>query len=302
MTKLLKDLKKQKILHFMVLPGILFMIIFSYLPMYGLVIAFKQYSVVDTISSAAWVGWDNFRLFLSDEKFWSVLINTLKISFFKLLVGFPLPIILALLLNEIINTKFKKFVQTVSYIPYFLSWVILGGMVIMWFSEGGIINGFLMKLGFLSEPKSFMTDAQSYLGIAVSSDVWKSVGWNSIIYLAAITGIDPTLFEAAKIDGANKGHQIIHITLPAIKGIIVILLVLSVSGILGANFDQTMILQNSLNMSASEVIDTYVYKLGIGGGDFSFATAVGLFRSIISTILLVSANYITKKLNDRSIF
>ena len=302
MTKLLKDLKKQKLLHFMVFPGILFMIVFNYLPMYGLVIAFKQYSVVDTISSAAWVGWDNFRLFLSDEKFWSVLINTLKISFFKLLVGFPLPIILAILLNEIINTKFKKFVQTVSYIPYFLSWVILGGMVIMWFSEGGIINGFLMKLGFLSEPKSFMTDAESYLGIAVSSDVWKSVGWNSIIYLAAITGIDPTLFEAAKIDGANKWHQIIHITLPAIKGIIVILLVLSVSGILGANFDQTMILQNSLNMSASEVIDTYVYKLGIGGGDFSFATAVGLFRSIISTILLVSANYITKKLNDRSIF
>lgn len=302
MKKLLKDLQQQKILHFMVLPGILFMIIFNYFPMYGLIIAFKQYSVVDTISSATWVGWDNFRLFLSDEKFWSVLINTLKISFFKLLVGFPLPIILAILLNELVSAKFKKFVQTVSYIPYFLSWVILGGMVIMWFSEGGIINGFLMKLGFLSEPRSFMTEAQSYLGIAVSSDVWKSVGWNSIIYLAAITGIDPTLYEAAKIDGANKWNQIIHITLPAIKGIIVILLVLSVSGILGANFDQTMILQNSLNLSSSEVIDTYVYKLGIGGGDFSFATAVGLFRSIISTILLISANFITKRLNDRSIF
>ncbi|MGL5797883.1 MAG: ABC transporter permease subunit, partial [Cetobacterium sp.] len=193
-------------------------------------------------------------------------------------------------------------VQTISYLPHFLSWVILGGMVITWLGEDGILNVFLMKIGMLENPVPYMIESKYYVSIAVLSDVWKSIGWNSVIYLAAITGIDPTLYEAAKIDGANKLQQIFQITIPSIKGIVVMLLVLSISGILGSNFDQTMILQNSMNSNVSEVIDVYVYKLGIGGGDFSFATAVGLFRSVISTILLLSANFITRKLNDRTLF
>ncbi|MGL4976470.1 MAG: ABC transporter permease [Cetobacterium sp.] len=297
-----KELYKQRIIQLMVLPGILFMIIFNYIPMYGLIMAFKEYTVVDTISSSPWIGLDNFKLFLTDEKFWNVMYNTLKISIYKLIIGFPLPIILALLLNELISSKLKKFVQTISYLPHFLSWVILGGMVITWLGEDGILNVFLMKIGMLENPVPYMIESKYYVSIAVLSDVWKSIGWNSVIYLAAITGIDPTLYEAAKIDGANKLQQIFQITIPSIKGIVVMLLVLSISGILGSNFDQTMILQNSMNSNVSEVIDVYVYKLGIGGGDFSFATAVGLFRSVISTILLLSANFITRKLNDRTLF
>ncbi|MGL5378002.1 MAG: ABC transporter permease [Cetobacterium sp.] len=299
---MLEELKKQRIIQLMVLPGVLFMIIFNYIPMYGLIMAFKEYTVVDTISSSPWIGLDNFKLFLTDEKFWNVMYNTLKISIYKLIIGFPLPIILALLLNELISSKLKKFVQTISYLPHFLSWVILGGMVITWLGEDGILNVFLMKIGMLENPVPYMIESKYYVSIAVLSDVWKSIGWNSVIYLAAITGIDPTLYEAAKIDGANKLQQIFQITIPSIKGIVVMLLVLSISGILGSNFDQTMILQNSMNSNVSEVIDVYVYKLGIGGGDFSFATAVGLFRSVISTILLLSANFITRKLNDRTLF
>ncbi|MGL6065834.1 MAG: ABC transporter permease [Cetobacterium sp.] len=297
-----KELKKQKILQLMVLPGIIFMIVFNYIPMYGLIMAFKQYTVVDTISGAPWIGLDNFELFLKDEKFWNVMYNTLKISIYKLAIGFPLPIILAILLNELVNTKLKKFVQTISYLPHFLSWVILGGMVITWLGEDGILNAFFLKIGMLENPIPYMVEPNYYVSIAVLSDIWKSIGWNSVIYLAAITGIDPTLYEAANIDGANKIQQIMQITLPSIKGIIIMLLVLSISGVLGSNFDQTMILQNSMNSNVSEVIDVYVYKLGIGGGDFSFATAVGLFRSVISTILLLSANLITRKLNDRTLF
>ena len=256
------------------------------------------------MTTAPWVGLKHFIDFFSDDKFALVMRNTLGMSILKLLFGFPFPIILAILLNELYHTKFKKIVQTVSYLPHFFSWVILGGMMITWLSETGIINEILIATGLVEaqSPISFLTEPQLFWGLAITSDIWKELGWNAIIYLAAIAGIDPSLYEAATMDGANKMQKILYITLPSIKGVITILLVLAISGILNTNFEQILVLQNSLNAETSEVIDTLVYKLGIQQGRFSYATAVGLFKSVIAMILLFSANYATKKINDRTIF
>lgn len=297
-----RKMMNQRWLYVMVIPGVIWMIIFNYIPMYGIIIAFKNYTVFDTFSSAPWVGLKNFVDFFTDEKFWLVMKNTLGISILKLLWGFPFPIILAIFLNEIYHAKFKKYVQTVSYLPHFFSWVILGGMLITWLSETGIANDILIKLKIVQEPVSFLTEPSMFWQLAIISDIWKELGWNAIIYLAAIAGIDPGLYEAATIDGANKLQKIWNITLPSIKGVITILLVLSISGILNTNFEQMLVLQNPLNISSSEVIDTLVYKIGVQSGRFSYATAVGLFKSVVALILLFSANYATKKLNDRTIF
>jgi len=297
-----KKILRQKYLHLMVIPGIIWMIIFNYIPMYGIIIAFKNYSIVDTIANAPWVGLSNFKEFLTDDSFIMVMKNTLGISFLKLLIGFPLPIIFAIMLNELFNGKFKKFVQTISYLPHFLSWVVLGGIMINWMSESGLINDLMIKSGLMKEPVSYLAKPEYFWMISIWSDIWKETGWNAIIYLAAIAGINPNLYEAAKIDGAGKLKQIWHITLPSIKGTMTILFILSVSGILNSNFEQMLVLQNALNVNASEVIDTFVYKIGLKSMRFSYSTAVGLFKSVIALILLVSANFVSKKINDRSLF
>lgn len=287
----------------MVLPGILFMIVFSYIPIYGIVIAFKSYSVTDTISSAEWVGLEMFRIAFTDKFFWESVVNTLAISFLKLLIGFTFPIILSILIFELKDGLFKKVVQTISYLPHFLSWIVVGGMLIGWLSTTGIVNEFLALFGLIDEPRNFMIDADSYWLIAVLSDVWKEAGWGTIIYLATMAGIDPTYYEAAKIDGATKLQQIWHITLPLMKFIISLMFILAVGGLLGSNLDQTLVLMNSLNASKAEVINSYVYKIGLAQGDFSYATAVGLAISIVSLILVVITNKLTKKMNDnRSVF
>lgn len=293
---------RQRYLHLMVIPGIIWMIIFSYIPMYGIIIAFKNYSIIGSIADAPWVGLSNFKEFLMDENFFLVMKNTLGISFLKLLIGFPIPIIFAILLNELYHSKFKKFVQTVSYLPHFFSWVVLGGIMISWLSESGLLSELLIKSGIMKEGVSFLAREKHFWSIAILSDIWKETGWNAIIYLAAIAGINPNLYEAAKIDGAGKLSQIWHITLPSIKGTITILFILSISGILNSNFDQMLVLQNPLNTNASEVIDTFVYKMGLKSMRFSYSTAVGLFKSVIALILLVSANLVSKKFNDRSLF
>nr|WP_238985072.1 ABC transporter permease subunit [Bacillus kwashiorkori] len=287
----------------MVIPGVLFLIIFSYVPIYGLVIAFKSYSVTDTISSADWVGLENFRIAFSDKFFWKSVVNTLAISLLKLLIGFTFPIILSILIFEVKDGVFKKTVQTISYLPHFLSWIVVGGMLISWLSTSGIFNELLVLLGILDEPRNFMIEPKSYWLIAVLSDVWKEAGWGTIIYLATMSGIDPTYYEAAKIDGATKLQQIWHITLPLMKFIISLMFILAVGGLLGSNLDQTLVLMNSLNQSHAEVINSYVYKIGLAQGDFSYATAVGLAISIVSLILVIITNTVTKKMNDnRSVF
>lgn len=298
----LKKFKEQLPLQMMVLPGIIFMIIFCYLPIYGLSIAFKSFTVTDTISSAPWVGFDNFKIAFSDPFFWDSVVNTLGISLMKLAIGFTAPIVLAILIYELKDGWFKKVIQTISYLPHFLSWIVLGGMLISWLSSTGIMNAFLLNLGIIDEAKNFLIDPNKYWMIAVLSDVWKEAGWGTIIYLATMSGIDPTYYEAAKIDGASKMKQIAHITLPLMRQIIALMFILSVGGLLNSNLDQTLVLMNPLNAAKAEVINSYVYKIGMAQGDFSYATAVGLGISIISLALVLITNQLTKKLNDKSVF
>lgn len=297
----LLDFKKQLPLQMMVLPGIVFMIIFNYIPIYGLKIAFQNYTVVDTMSSAKWVGWENFEIILKDKYFWQAVYNTLGISLLKLLVGFVTPIILAIMIFELKNGPFKRIVQTISYMPHFLSWIVLGGMLITWFSTNGMFNQILISLGIINEGKNILLDADKYWWIAVLSDVWKSMGWGTILYLASMAGIDSTYYEAARIDGAGRLRQIWSITIPLMKTIISLNFILTVSGLLGSNLDQTLVLMNTQNQPRAEVINSYVYRMGIAQGDFSYATAAGLGVSIVSVILLVIANKLTSKLNEQSV-
>lgn len=297
----LNTFKKQAGLQSMVIPGVIFMIIFCFMPIYGLSIAFKNYTVVDTLSTAKWVGFDNFLIAFKDKFFWNSVINTLGISFLKLLIGFTIPIILSVMIYEIKDGPFKRIMQTISYLPHFLSWIVLGGMMISWMSTTGMFNEILLSLGVISEPRNILLDADKYWLIAVLSDVWKEAGWGTILYLAAMAGIDTTYYEAAKIDGASRMKQILHITLPLLKTIICLNFVLTVSGLLKSNLDQTLVLMNSQNRVKAEVIDSYVYRMGITQGDFSYAAAVGLGVSIVSVILLLTANFFTSKINEESV-
>ena len=300
--KFLDKLKAQKYLQVMALIGVVWMIIFNYIPMYGIIIAFKKYSIIKPISAVPWVGLKYFKEFVIDPDFWSAMKNTLGISFLKLLIGFPLPIVFAICLNEITSIRFKKVVQTISYLPHFLSWVILGGIMMTWLSDVGILNNILMGLHLIKDPITYLGEAKYFWSISIISDIWKELGWSAIIYLAAIAGVDPGMYESATIDGAGRFRKMLSITLPSIKPTISILFILSVSGILSSNFDQILVLSNSLNLSASSVIDLFVYRTGIQSGRFSYATAVGLTKSVVALMLLLSANFASRKLNDTSLF
>lgn len=300
--KIKKTIISQKYLQSMALLGVVWMFIFNYIPMYGLIIAFKEYSIIKSISEAPWVGLMQFKEFLQDENFWIVLKNTLGISLIKLVIGFPLPIIFALLLNELTSMKFKKAVQTISYLPHFISWVVLGGILTTWLADIGVINDILLGLGVISERTNFLAEPDNFWAIVILSDIWKELGWSAIIYLAAIAGVSPELYESSTIDGANRFQKMWHVTLPSIRPTITILFILAVSSVLNSNFDQILILRNSLNESASNVIDIYVYQLGLQNARYSYATAVGLLKAIIAFILLLSANKITKKLSGTSLF
>lgn len=297
----IRDYKKQLPLQMMVIPGIIFMIIFSYMPIYGLSIAFKSYTVIDSIDTAKWVGWANFKIVATDKYFWQSVVNTLGISFLKLLIGFTTPIVLSIMIYELKDGPFKRVIQTISYLPHFLSWIVLGGMLINWLSTTGLLNQILMMLGVVETPKNYLLDADKYWWIASLSDTWKEAGWGTVLYLATMAGIDPTYYEAARIDGASRLRQITSITLPLMKTIISLNFILTVSGLLKSNLDQTLVLMNSQNQMKAEVIDSYVYRMGMTQGDFSYATAVGLGVSIVSVILLVTANKITGKINEESV-
>lgn len=286
----------------MALLGVVWMIIFHYIPMYGILIAFKHFDIIGTISSAPWAGLEHFRAFLEDDSFWYIVKNTLGISLLKLAIGFPLPIVFALFLNEIRSTRFKKSIQTISYLPHFLSWVILGGILTTWLADTGMINQLLLAWGWIDQPISYLAEPGYFWTIVVSSDIWKELGWSAIIYLAAMAGVSTDMYEAATIDGAGRFQKMWYVTLPAIKGTISILFILAVSGILNSNFDQILVLRNSLNESASNVVDIYVYQVGIQQGRFSYSTAVGLLKSVLALILLLIANSVTKRMNNTSLF
>lgn len=300
--KWFRKLYSQRYIQVMALLGVAWMIIFNYIPMYGIVIAFKEYNIIHSISDAPWVGLEHFKAFFDDENLLSVIRNTLGISLIKLFIGFPLPILFALFLNEIRSTQFKRWVQTISYLPHFLSWVILGGILATWLADVGIINNLLMALHIIKEPITFLAEPNYFWGIVISSDLWKELGWSAIIYLAAISGVSPDLYEAATIDGAGRFQKMRYVTLPGITSTITILFILAVSGVLNSNFDQILVLRNSLNDSASNVIDIYVYQTGLLSGRYSYAAAVGLIKSIIALILLLIANTVTKKINNTSLF
>lgn len=299
---LVKRLWEQRYLQLMVLPGIIWMIVFNYIPMGGLVIAFKKYRITESIAEAKWVGLKYFQEFIEDSNFINIITNTLAISLLKLFIAFPLPIIFALLLNEMKGTKFKKLTQTISYLPHFLSWVVLGGIMITWLSKEGVINDVLVALHLIEEPISYLGDSKYFWGTALISDIWKELGWSAIIYLAAIAGVDQQMYEAAIVDGANKFQRIKSITIPCITGTIAIMLILQVANLLNSNFDQILVLKNQINVERSQVIDTYVYQVGMTMGKYSYATAVGLFKSVIALILLLVANKTSKKCLGRSLY
>ena len=296
--KKLKKFYDQRQLHWMVLPGVAFMIVFNYIPIYGIIIAFKYYTIVDTVSSAPWVGLENFRIIMEDSFFWEAVRNTLAISLMKLFLGFAIPIILAVMIFEMRDGHLKKVIQTISYIPHFFSCIVLGGMLISWLSTNGFINQVMMSLGLMNQGVNHLLDPDKYWWIAVLSDLWKEVGWGTILYLAGMSRIDPTFYEAARIDGASKLTQIRTITLPLLAPIISLNLILNVSGLLGSNLDQTLVLMNAQNQNKSEVINSFVYRMGLTQGDFSYATAVGLGISVISIVLLVITDRITRKMNN----
>ncbi len=299
----LKRMFNQFELQTMILPGIILLIIFKYLPMYGVIIAFKDYNIAEGFSGSEWVGFDHFIEFITDRNFYRVLRNTLGINLIGLILGFPAPIIFALLLNEITNKRFKKLTQTVSYLPYFVSWVIFGGLIVRLLSlDNGAVNDLLINLQVIKEPIAFMAEPNYFWWIAVISGIAKGMGWGSIIYLAAMSNTNMNLYEAAIIDGARRFQRMWHVTIPSITGTIVIFLIFNISGILENGFDQIWMLQNNLNVDMSEVIDTYVYKVGLAALRFSYATAVGFMRSVIAVILLMAANYFSKRVTEHGLF
>lgn len=296
-------LKAQFELQSMVWPALIFLFIFSYIPMYGILIAFKEYNMFLGITESPWAGLTHFKEFFLDPNFMSVLRNTLAINGLNLLIGFPAPIIFALMLNEITNSKFKRFVQTVSYLPHFVSWVVFGGLILTILSPtNGILNFLLVQLGILSEPVNFIGEADNFWMILVTGEVIKGLGWGAIIYIAAISGVDQDMYEAATIDGAGRVQKMWYVTLPSIMGTVVIMLIFAISAILNTGFEQILVLQNPLNLETSETIDTYVYKTGLQQMRYSYSTAVGVAKSVVAVTLLLLANYVSKKITDRGLF
>lgn len=294
-------LRKYWDLYLIMLPGIAYFIIFKYLPMGGIIVAFQDFSAFAGIRGSEWVGLEHFKNMFMDDEFYTVFRNTLLISLYKLLWGFPGPIILALMLNEVRHMLYKRSIQTLVYLPHFLSWVIIGGILINVLSpSSGIINQVLTMLGF--EPIFFLGNPDWFRTVLVASDIWKEVGWGAIIYLAALSSIDPQVYEAAVVDGAGKWKQLIHITLPSLSGTIVILFVLRLGSVLDVGFEQIFVLYNPLVYHVADVIETYVYRTGITQGEFSFTTAVGLFKSVISFILVVAANQAAKKMGHEGLW
>lgn len=297
-----RNLRRDKYLYLMISFALIFMFLFRYLPMGGLIIAFKDYSIRKGIWGSDWVGLENFIfIFTKNFDFYTILKNTLGINLLRLLFGFPAPIILALMINELQNKKLKKFIQTSIYLPYFISWVVFGGIVIQFLSpSSGFVNKIITSLGFSSIP--FMQVDHYFKPIVVLTDIWKNAGWGTILYLSALTSIDQEIYDAADIDGANKIQTIIHISIPGISSTIVVLLLLQIGSIMDVGFEQIYVLCRPILYSVGDVISTYVYRVGIGNGQFSMTAAIGLFQSIIGLILITLANAFCKKFFDRSLW
>ena len=290
-------------LYLMVLVPIVYYIVFCYKPMYGLVIAFQKYNLFKGVAGSKWVGWDNFEFVFSMRDFPIALGNTLILNFLDLLFGFPVPIVLAIMLNEMRMVRVKKIFQTVLYLPHFLSWVIIGGMVLVIFAPTtGIINATLLKLGWINKNIPFLTEGGWWRFTSVIVGIWQSMGWGTIMYLAAITNLNQDLFEAARIDGANKLQQIWHVTLPGIRSTIIVLLIMNIGRMMSIGFDRPFIIGNTLVQDTCDVISTFVYRAGITNGQFARATAIGLFQSVVGLVLISIANASARLFDEKGLW
>lgn len=292
-----KDIVKHKYFYIMILPVVVFYIVFSYVPMYGITLAFKTFDYSKGIMGSPWNNFENFREVLSNPDFVNAFINTLFISAGRLLIEFPIPIILALLLNEISKSKLKKIYQTVFTFPHFLSWVILSGIIVNILGDKGMLNQILVSLGFAKN--TILTNNTSFLGLVFSSNIWKEAGWSSIIYLAAIAGINPELYEAATVDGANRFQKMKAVTWPTVRSTAVVLLVLAIGNIMNGGFDQIFNLYNPTVYKRADILDTFVYRSAfVDATGFGFSTAVGFMKSILNFALLLGANFIAKSIGE----
>jgi putative aldouronate transport system permease protein len=297
---IVRDVKRNRCIYLMLAPVVAYYLIFHYGPMYGVQIAFRDYSLSKGIWGSRWIGLQNLIDFFRGFYFWRLVRNTLMISLLDLVFGFPAPIILALLLNEIRSSTFKRTIQTITYMPHFVSLIVVVGILIDFFARNGLINDLLGLAGI--PPIAYMQRPEFFRGIYVGSGIWQHVGWGSIIYLAALSNIDPTLYEAAMVDGAGRFRQLVHITLPGIAPTIIILLILRMGAMMSVGHEKILLMYNSMTYETADVISTYVYRKGILHADFGYSAAVGLFNSIINFGLLVAANTISRRLNETSLW
>ncbi len=301
-NSLLKIVSNQKYLIAMTIPGLLWIFVFQYLPLYGIVVTFQEYDITRGFFRSDWIGFDNYRELFTDSFFITSLKSTLLISVLKIAVGFPAPIVFAVLLNELHNQKFKSLVQSFTYLPYFLSWVFVVGFTYNFFAADGAVNKLLSVAGLAEAPVIFMASNGWFLVLIILTEVWKGFGWNSIIYLANMTTIDPQIYESAIVDGANRFRRMVSITIPMLKPTIVLMLILSISNLMNSNFDQMFLMSNPLVQDISDVLSVYTYKTGILTGRYSYASTIGLFISVVSLVLLQSANFISRRLTGESIY
>lgn len=296
-----KRIVRNRYIYLMILPGFIFFLLFKYLPMFGLIISFQDYMPYKGFLNSDWVGLKHFDRLFSDPLFWSIFKNTLVVFLVNVTFYFPVPIILSLMLNEVSNAFFKRTVQTLVYIPHFLSWVIIVSISFVMFTmDGGIINEMLTYFGF--KPINFLMNSSWFHPMYVFQVIWREAGWGTIVYLAAMAAVDPGLYEAARMDGASRFRQIWHITLPGIRTVIIVMLILKVGSVLDTSFEHIFLLLNSMNKDVAEILDTYVYTAGLKQGQFSFSTAVGLFKSVISFILVMGSNWIAKKAGEEGVY
>lgn len=300
-SRIWAGIKRDKFLYLIALPGILYFLIFKYVPMWGVLIAFQDYSPYLGFWESKWVGLDHFLRFFSNPEFLQLFRNTMAINLLSLVFFFPLPILLSLMLNEVRSAAYKKLLQSVVYLPHFLSWVIIVGISFLLLSQGdGVINKILIQMGF---PKiDFLTDKNYFWGILTVQSIWKEAGWGTVIFLAAMAGIDPQQYEAATIDGAGRMRQMWHITLPGIRSVIIVLLILRIGHIMDVGFEQVFLMMNGAVSEVADVFDTYVYRLGVKQGQFSFSTAVGLFKSVVGLLLVIGANRLAKKFGEDGVY
>ncbi len=298
--RLARDYKLNKYKYLLIIPVLIVLAIFAYKPMYGLIIAFKNFRPRLGIEGSKWVGLQNFENFFGDVYFGRLLRNTLSISLLNILFGFPLPIILALMLNEVRKNSFKRTVQTITYMPYFVSMVVSCALVRVYCQNNGIFADMLVSLG--APRQNLLTDPRYFYPIYIISDLWQFVGWNSIIYLAALSGIDQEQYEAARIDGAGRFKQMLHITLPGLMPTITVLFILRMGSVLNVGFEKVLLLYSEATYEVADVISTYVYRRGIMQADYSYATAVGLFNSVVNVAFLIAANTLSKKYTDSALF